>query len=241
MKVPAIAPRELAVFCTGSLTLAFTAWGLSGVRLWSLHALLVGGMLTFLLATIPLPGPWNGTDGQHGNMQNLKRLFRFPVFWLSLAFLLYLLIQGLNPNWIQMQDERGWWLEELESIRWLPSSVSANYKTMNAFRVLASFGAAYLLVCGLWVGLQRRVSVVLSLWIFLLSGVGSVWPVIRLRSLLNCLHKTLDGTPMVIFYPGSFDGTTLHLFDRKDTAESATGRVGAQRYYRAFSLVPEEV
>lgn len=172
VKVPAVAPREWALVCAGSLTLAFTAWGLSGVRLWSLHVLFVGGLLTFLLAIVPLSPRWNGADGQHGNVQNLKRLLRFPVFWLGLGFLVYLLIQGLNPAWIQLKNESGWWIEELDPIGWLPSSVTASYKTTNAFRVLTCFGAAHLLVCGLWVGLQRRVCVLVVLWIFLVSGVG---------------------------------------------------------------------
>jgi len=172
MKVPAVAPRELAVICTGGWTLAFAAWGLSGIRLWSLHILLIGGLVTFVLALVPLPASCNGTDGQHGNVQNLRRLLRFPVFWICLAVLVYLLIQGMNPAWVQLKNEDGWWIEEVDFVYWLPTGVDANYRVMNAFRVLASFSATYLLVCGLWVGLQRRVSHVLLLWIFLLSGVG---------------------------------------------------------------------
>ncbi len=171
-KVPAVAPRERAVVSVGSLTLAFTAWGLSGVKLWSLHVLLVGGFLTFFLAVMPLPACLNGKDQQHGNLQNLKRLIRFPPFWMSLIFLIYLFLQGFNPAWVLMKNEHGWWLKEARPFHWLPSSVEANYETMNSFRVLVSFGAAYLLMCGLWVGLQRRQSVVLLLWTFLLSGVG---------------------------------------------------------------------
>ena len=172
IKVSAVAPREWAVVGSGSLTLAFTAWGLGGVQLWALHSLLAGGLLTFLLATIPLGKFWNGRDGQHGNAKNLKRLIRFPVFWLGMIFLAYLLIQGFNPAWILMKNEHGWWLREVQPIHWLPSSVSADYETINSFRVLVGFGATHLLVCGLWIGLQRRQSVVLLLWIFLLSGVG---------------------------------------------------------------------
>ena len=172
VKVPAIALRERAVVFVGGLTLAFTAWGLGGIRLGPLHALLIGGFLTFLLAIMPLTQCWNGSDGQHGNVRNLKRLFRFPVFWLCLAFLGYLLIQGCNPAWIQLQNESGWWIEEVEAVAWLPSGVAAKYKTMNVFRVMASFSATYLLVCGLWVGLQRRSSIIALLWVFMLSGIG---------------------------------------------------------------------
>jgi hypothetical protein len=69
----------------------------------------------------------------------------------------------------------------------------------------------------------------------LLSGVGSVWPMLRAHSLLNCLHTVMGRTPLVMFYPGSFDGTTLRLFGQVATA---TSKPGTKPYYRAFTLVP---
>lgn len=71
--------------------------------------------------------------------------------------------------------------------------------------------------------------------LILISGVGSVWPMLRAHSLLNCLHTVTGQTPLVMFYPGRFDGTTLRLFDR---IVSATSRPGKKPYYRAFTLVP---
>jgi hypothetical protein len=70
-----------------------------------------------------------------------------------------------------------------------------------------------------------------------LSGIGSVWPTLRAHSLLNCLHTVMGATPLVMFYPGSFDGTTLSLFDKVATS---TSTVGTRQYYRAFILVPRE-
>lgn len=71
--------------------------------------------------------------------------------------------------------------------------------------------------------------------LFLISGVGSVWPVLRAHSLLNCLHSIIGNTPLVMFYPGSFDGTTLRLFGR---IETRTSKPGANPYYRAIQLIP---
>lgn len=71
--------------------------------------------------------------------------------------------------------------------------------------------------------------------LLLLSGVGSVWPMLRAHSLLNCLHTVMGNTPLVMFYPGSFDGTTLRLFGRIANAASTPG---ARAYYRAFTLIP---
>lgn len=70
--------------------------------------------------------------------------------------------------------------------------------------------------------------------LIILSGVGSVWPMLRAHSLLNCLHTVTGATPLVMFYPGSFDGTTLRLFGHIATN---TSKPGTRPYYRAFTLV----
>ena len=62
----------------------------------------------------------------------------------------------------------------------------------------------------------------------LLSGVGSVWPLLRSHTLLNNLHPIMGRTPLVMFYPGRYDGQSLRLF----------GKLKNNNYYRAFKLVP---
>ena len=64
--------------------------------------------------------------------------------------------------------------------------------------------------------------------VVLISGVGSVWPVLRAHNLLNKLHALLGHKPLVLFYPGHYSGQSLALFDR----------VPSNNYYRAFKLVP---
>ena len=73
--------------------------------------------------------------------------------------------------------------------------------------------------------------------LILLSGVGSVWPVLRAHGLLNSLHSVIDHTPLVLFYPGNFDGTSLKLFGQ---IRSDTQGLRTKHYYRAFRLIPEE-
>ena len=51
---PSVSIQEKVVALTGALTLAYSAWGFGGVIDWSLHTLLAGGLLTFLLAVVPL-------------------------------------------------------------------------------------------------------------------------------------------------------------------------------------------
>jgi hypothetical protein len=62
----------------------------------------------------------------------------------------------------------------------------------------------------------------------LVSGVGSVWPLMRTHSLLNNLHPIMGRTPLVMFYPGKYDQKTLRLF----------GKIKSDNYYRAFRLIP---
>jgi hypothetical protein len=64
--------------------------------------------------------------------------------------------------------------------------------------------------------------------IILIHGVGSVWPVLRAHNLLNKLHALLGHKPVVLFYPGEYNGQSLTLFNR----------IPSNNYYRAFSLVP---
>lgn len=187
--VPAI--RDWCVGASGGLTLAFTAWGVGGVEIWSLHLLLAGGLLTLLLALGPFPEQRLGSGmrpaGQAGaaiqqkrgfhwvffNRRGALRLIRLPYFWLSLFFLLYLLAGALNPSSEVVRDpNRGWWVESIVPPfgTELPTSVRSDYEPMNAWRVIASFLAAFALTSGLWAGLTRRKPVLFVLWSFLVSG-----------------------------------------------------------------------
>ena len=61
----------------------------------------------------------------------------------------------------------------------------------------------------------------------LVSGVGSVYPLLRTHNFLNNLHSLMGHTPLVLFYPGIYDGQSLRLF----------GVLKDKPYYRAFRLV----
>ena len=170
---PAIASREWAVSFSGGATLAFSAWALGGMNTLTLHLLLFGGIFTFLITFIPLPRRLRSPlTSLHFPNESLTRLLKWPFFYYSLAFLVYLLIGALNPAAEVVSDERGWWIEAIQAplASWLPTSVRSDYQEMNAWRVLASFTAAFTLIWGLWAGLTRRKAVLLVLWSLLVSG-----------------------------------------------------------------------
>ncbi|WP_110933555.1 DUF1788 domain-containing protein [Paenibacillus bouchesdurhonensis] len=60
-----------------------------------------------------------------------------------------------------------------------------------------------------------------------LTGIGKVYPFVRSHNILNNLQEVLDKTPVIMFFPGRYDGQSLQLFSKfKD-----------DNYYRAFRLV----
>jgi hypothetical protein len=63
--------------------------------------------------------------------------------------------------------------------------------------------------------------------VVLITGVGKVWPIIRSHTVLNNLHQVLDEVPVIMFFPGAYDGLELVLFEE----------IKDDNYYRAFKLV----
>jgi hypothetical protein len=75
----------------------------------------------------------------------------------------------------------------------------------------------------------------------LVSGVGSVYPLLRTSGLLSNLQTVMGQTPLVIFYPGRYDQMTLKLFGKLGLSASFEGAGKTRKsehYYRAFRLVP---
>ena len=60
-----------------------------------------------------------------------------------------------------------------------------------------------------------------------LVGIGKCYPILRSHTVLNNLHQAIDHVPVVMFYPGKYDGQELILF----------GEIKDDNYYRAFKLV----
>ena len=62
--------------------------------------------------------------------------------------------------------------------------------------------------------------------IVFITGIGKCYPIIRSHTILNNLHLVIDRVPVVMFYPGRYDGQELILFDE----------IKDDNYYRAFRL-----
>lgn len=63
--------------------------------------------------------------------------------------------------------------------------------------------------------------------VLLITGVGEAFPFVRVHNVLNNMQSTFRDVPVVVAYPGSFDGGSLSLY----------GRLKDGNYYRAFDLI----
>ena len=63
--------------------------------------------------------------------------------------------------------------------------------------------------------------------VIFLTGVGKCFPILRSHKILNNLHQFMDNVPVIMFFPGKYDGQSLMLFSE----------IKDDNYYRAFKLV----
>ena len=62
--------------------------------------------------------------------------------------------------------------------------------------------------------------------VLMLTGVGDAFPFMRVHTLLEALQPYFSDVPILVMYPGEFDGHYLKLF----------GRLTPNDYYRAFNI-----
>lgn len=60
-----------------------------------------------------------------------------------------------------------------------------------------------------------------------LTGIGKCFPILRSHKILNNLHQVMDHCPVVLFFPGRYNGNSLNIFNE----------VKDDNYYRAFPIV----
>ncbi len=63
--------------------------------------------------------------------------------------------------------------------------------------------------------------------LLLITGVGKAFPFMRVHALLNALQEDFNDKPIVVLYPGTFDGHYVKLFNQLKPNE----------YYRAFNMI----
>jgi hypothetical protein len=63
--------------------------------------------------------------------------------------------------------------------------------------------------------------------VLFLTGVGKAYPFMRAHNMLDSMQQAFSDIPIVVFYPGEFNGQSLSLFNKFFDGN----------YYRAFNLL----
>ncbi|MEA4898702.1 MAG: DUF1788 domain-containing protein [Christensenellaceae bacterium] len=63
--------------------------------------------------------------------------------------------------------------------------------------------------------------------VLFLTGIGKAYPFMRAHKMLDSMQQAFSDIPIVMFYPGEFNGQTLILFEKFHDGN----------YYRAFNLL----
>jgi hypothetical protein len=153
-------PLEVYLLCIVSVHLVFLSWAFGGVRLWGQVISLILAAASFCIAMSPRIYPAQFPEEGPYRVDYKGKLFRFPVFWIGLALLGYITIQGLNPAWIYLSDGKVWWMRRVDFVTWLPAGVTASpSRGGGPWQILIIYASAWLTMCAIWVGFTRRRSV----------------------------------------------------------------------------------
>ena len=63
--------------------------------------------------------------------------------------------------------------------------------------------------------------------IVIITGIGKCYGIVRAHTILNNLQSVITNNPVIMLYPGIYDGQSFKLF----------GKLDNDNYYRAFQLV----
>lgn len=63
--------------------------------------------------------------------------------------------------------------------------------------------------------------------IIIITGMGKCYGIVRGHTILNNLHSVITNNPLIMFYPGSYNGQSFKLFNKLEN----------DNYYRAFQFV----
>ena len=209
-------PLEKAVLTVVALHLCFLPWALGTMHAWSQITSLVLSAVGMVIALIPRNYSSDLSGGPAFRLHPFARLIRFPIFWIGLALLAYIAIQGFNPSWVWERNATTWWLRRVNDIPWLPTSIDTPFEHFNLWRQFIIYASAWLMVCTVWVGFTRRRSLLILLTVLVgnavaLSAVGYFQGLTQAKSLLGLVNFPADATSFASFIYKNHAGAYLAL------------------------------
>lgn len=164
-------PLEKAVLIILSLHVCLLPWAIGSMRTFSLAPSLALGLAGLIVALLPRNYTAAYTGGPNFRLSTWPKLLKFPLFWIGLALLAYVALQGFNPSHVWMTNGKVWWARPVEHLAWLPSGVDAPFERFNVWRQLIIYTSAWLVLCTVWIGLTRKRSLQIFVTILVANGV----------------------------------------------------------------------
>lgn len=75
--------------------------------------------------------------------------------------------------------------------------------------------------------MKRIKSEIESKQIIMIIGIGKCYGIVRGHNILNALHSIITNNPLIMMYPGKYDGQSFTLFNK----------LSNDNYYRAFQFI----
>ena len=171
-----ISRREKWVLFWIAANLTFITWGLGGMFYWTQWTIFSLSILGFFFCFIPVGGRYTCLTKSPSFNENIRRLIRFPGFWLAIPFLVYALIQAMNPIW-ELEFFAGnvywnpvyFWDKLPTSIRTSAKLLFTNrgmpFGGMNAYLALMVFSSGILMCWTVWIGINSKKAIRFLYWI----------------------------------------------------------------------------
>ena len=172
--------------------LVFLPWAIGGMRVWSQWISLGLSVVAFLISLLPREYREVGPGQAPFRLYTWPKLLRFPLFWLGLAVLGYIVIQALNPAWVFETDGKAWWMKSVPHNQMLPSGVEVPFERWGPWRMLLIYSSVLMTVCAIWIGLTRRRS--LQMLLTALAGNAFV------LAILGIAQRATDADKMFWFW-----------------------------------------
>lgn len=164
-------PAELAALWIISAHLVFLPWALGAMRPWAQWISFGLSVLGFVVALVPRTYTEEHTGSNRFRLLTWPKLLKFPIFWLGLVILGFVLTQALNPAWSYQTDGKGWWMAALPHNKALPVGVDVPFERWGPWRMLLIYASGWLTVCAIWVAFTRRRTVQVFLMTLAFNGL----------------------------------------------------------------------
>ena len=190
---PPIHPLERALLVVVAAHLVFLPWALGAMTVWSQYLSFVFSVVSFVLAARTRYYTSEHAEGTPFWLHPMHKLMRFPIFWLGLLFLAYILVQALNPAWEYVTDSGGsWWLQGIPCIDWLPTGTRTPFVVGSPWRSMMIYSSAWMTACALWIGFTRRRTVRTLLLTLAVNGA--------VLALVGLAQRAMGTTEILGFY-----------------------------------------